>query len=259
MFASVENEHHESVVNQQDVIQWTNQSRQKDVRMWRTSTGDRTLTGCEAHLVLLGIGHLRDMVTSAVEQGEPHQTSVDLFNRLQPTQQLAILHEVAFALLRENVPDPELTATREATVYVLFRELLELVEVEIQWAEGKEVTNTTIRQAIVHSLREVRNKDSEWVEFESEDLNGNTIADLIAPQSIDLQAWESSLEELANQILWDRDFELESVFADHDPAEINELKEYLGISSDYFSIPAPDSDSEEYRRLDRELVQLSPR
>jgi len=61
---------------------------------------------------------------------------------------------------------------------------------------------------------------------------------------------------LADQILWDRDFELESLIADQDPLKVADIKEYLGIGKDYFSTAAPDANSKEYRRLDRELVEL---
>ena len=80
------------------------------------------------------------------------------------------------------------------------------------------------------------------------------------PPSVDsenLQRWSAAIEFLANQVLWDRDFEMESIFADHDPAKITDIKLYLGIHEDYFSTPAPDAYSDEYQRIDRELVLLT--
>ena len=61
---------------------------------------------------------------------------------------------------------------------------------------------------------------------------------------------------MADQILWDRDFELEALIADQDPFKVAGIKEYLGIGRDYFSTPGPDANSQEYLKMDRELVEI---
>jgi len=230
--------------------------------MWASSQGDRTLTGREASLVLEAVGYLRDMITVGVEIDEPHQTDVANFNALQPTQQLAILHEVAFALLDEHTPMPELNATREATVYVLFRELLSLVEIEIDMSRFDGAPHYEVRNAIIAAYEETSEADEEWIDnsdfsglgFETEAYEDDPP---LTADIVDIDRWSDALESLADQILWDRDFELEAIFADRDPATVESVKQAMGIGSDYFSVPAPDASSEQYNRIDRELVQLT--
>lgn len=223
--------------------------------MWQTSHGDRILAGAEARLVLIGIGHLRDMITAAVDEGCPYDTEVELFNQLQPTQQLAVLHEVAFALLDPTVDVPELTAIREATVYVLFRELIGLVEMEVELSnclsEPRIDTRVQINAALKEGVQLIGEDWSQDFELEDESVNDRVLEDSCE----DLIQWRKAIESLADQILWDRDFELEELFADHDPEQTREVKQMMGISDDYFSIPAPDS--QQYLQLDRELVELS--
>ena len=76
-------------------------------------------------------------------------------------------------------------------------------------------------------------------------------------QSTNLESWSSTIEFLANQVLWDRDFEMEPFFADLDPAKVADIKLYMGIQENYFSSPAPDANSADYQRLDQELVALT--
>jgi hypothetical protein len=202
------------------------------------------------------------MITVGVEIDEPHQTDVANFDALQPTQQLAILHEVAFALLDESTPMLELNATREATVYVLFRELLSLVEIEIDMSRLEGTPHHEVRNAIVAAYVECCREPEEWIDdpgcldldYEQETYEQEPP---LTSEIIDIERWFDVLESLADQILWDRDFELEAVFADRDPKRVKSVKQAMGIDEDYFSVPAPEAFSEEYNELDRDLIQLT--
>lgn len=245
--------------------------------MWATSLGDRTLMGDEAQLVLNSVAYLHDMITSGVDMGEPYQTEVAMFNALQPTQQMAMLHEVAHGLLDKEVPIVELTAIREATVYAIFLELICLLQIEIDISENV-TPHFEIRDLILgakqgdlpieSSVEESDNKelvqddlrDSGWpahewndgMEFENSDLNQTP-----SRECIELNVWNEQIESLADQVLWDRDFQLEPAFADHDPDMVKEIKQYMGINENYFAVAAPDANSKEYLRLHRELVGLT--
>ncbi len=242
--------------------------------MWGTSQGDRTLEGHEAALVRKSVGYLRDMITASIDLDEPYVSQVGVFNQLQPTQQLAVLHEVAFALLDPKVPIPELTAIREATIYAIYKELVTLIEMEIAFASRNanqmphnssaelsrpdtefalSAPELQTRALVYAATRQTTNHNGEWGqnEFAARESPTPTIL------SNDLEFWATTIENLVNQVLWDRDFELESIFADHDPSKISDIKAYLGINHDYFSTPAPDAYSDEYQQLDRELVDLT--
>ena len=239
--------------------------------MWATSQGDRTLRADEAQLVLMSVGYLHDMITSGVDLGEPYQTGVMMFDALQPTQQMAILHEVAHGLLDEHTPLVELTAVREATVYAIFCELESLVQIELDLSALSEPSFDT-RERIIRSCQHFENQRSQWDDLESnDDLQAiddlQTIDDLQLTQAVDfdppalqcddIDQWKRVIELLADQVLWDRDFELEEAFADHDPEKIKAIKRYMGINEDYFAVAAPDADSQQYMQLHRELIGLT--
>ena len=228
--------------------------------MWATSQGDRTLIGHQGSLVLGAIGYLRDMITVGVEIDEPHQTGVAIFDALQPTQQLAILHQVAFGLLDNQTPMPQLNSVREATVYVLFRELRSLVEIELDMSRIAGPPHHEVRLAILKAYQEGSKELPEWgeaSEFQGKLSDPVTDEQPLTADVVEIDRWFEILETLADQILWDRDFELEEVFADQDPERVESVKHVMGINEDYFRVPAPDAFSDEYLRLDRDLIALT--
>lgn len=194
------------------------------------------------------------MITSGVDYGEPYQTGVAMFDALQPTQQMAILHEVAHGLLDEQTPLVELTAVREATVYAIFCELESLVEIEIDLSQGSQ-TDVDTRERILRSCEHFENQRSQW----DDELEPTQAVDFDPPalHCDDIQQWSRVIELLADQVLWDRDFLLEEAFADHDPQKVKAIKRYMGINEDYFAVAAPDADSQQYLQLHRELIGLT--
>ena len=218
--------------------------------MWNTSYGDRVLAPAEAALFREAVAYMRDMISVAVELDESHHVGVVAFDRLQPTQQLTALHLVTMALLKPEIAPPPLSATLEGTVYGVFKDLLSIVEVEIDACRDDEIS-FELRNAILAARKAGVVGDTDWHQPSEEE-----IANLPDCGCEDIDRWEEEIEILADQILWDRDFELESLIADQDPSKVADIKEYLGIGQDYFSTAAPDANSEEYLRLDKELVQL---
>ena len=244
--------------------------------MWGTSQGDRTLAGAEATLVRKSVGHLREMITAGIDLDEPHRSEVDVFDRLQPTQQLSVLHEVAHGLLDPLTSIMELTAVREGTVHAIYREIFSLVEIEIDLSQHRKIdfefqefsgdrepssSGTKklahqIRSTIIATWQELTQPSTEWnpAGLIPEERHQHCVPEI---GSTDLELWSSTIEFLANQVLWDRDFEMEPFFADLDPAKVADIKLYMGIHENYFSSPAPDATSADYQRLDQELVVLT--
>ena len=218
--------------------------------MWNTSYGDRVLAPAEAALFVEAVAYMRDMISVAVEIQESHYVGVAAFDRLQPTQQLTALHLVTMALLKPEIPAPALSATLEGTVYGVFKDLLSIIEVEIDACRDDEISYE-LRNAILAARSAGVVGKTDWHQPSEEE-----IANLPDCTCTDIDRWEAEIEVLADQILWDRDFELESLIADQDPSKVADIKEYLGIGKDYFSTAAPDANSQEYLRLDKELVEL---
>ena len=73
----------------------------------------------------------------------------------------------------------------------------------------------------------------------------------------DLRHWQSLLESLADHILDDRDFEMESTLMDADPAIASLIKKELGIKPDYFVETAEEPTDAIVPRLFRELAELA--
>ncbi len=219
--------------------------------MWQTSHGDRVLQGDEAIVFMEAVAYLRDMITVAVETNEPYQTGVTIFDALQPTQQLAALHTVVTALFKPDVPAPDLNATLEATVYGVYRELLSLIEIEIDSTRlGDDAYE--MRQGLIAGIRcPIVTEDDRFNEFDDLDLR-----DVPPIDCEDMHVWESEVESFADRVLWDRDFLLDAFIADLDPAKANFFRQQLGIEPHYFDVAAPDAWSAEYQRIDRELVEL---
>jgi len=111
------------------------------------------------------------------------------------------------------------------------------------------------RERIIGAYEHSEDQDPEW----GDDLATAKASDLDAPDRDceDIGQWKRVIELLADRVLWDRDFELEEAFADHDPEKINAIKQYMGINEDYFAVAAPDANSQEYMKLHQELIGLT--
>ena len=86
--------------------------------MWWTSNGERVLDGAEASLFRECLARLVDDLYTL--RDEDFAVGVTVFDRLTRTQKMAMLAVVGGALLRRDIPMPELTAVSEATVAAVF-------------------------------------------------------------------------------------------------------------------------------------------
>src|SRR4051794_4489220 len=102
--------------------------------MWHTAAGDRTLLGAEAALLRESLGHVVGMIERDADIDESWPFDIPVFDSLSWQQKIALLAHVTTALLREDVPMPELTAVSEAAVAVLFENVAQCVQIEIDFA-----------------------------------------------------------------------------------------------------------------------------
>ncbi|MGQ0628141.1 MAG: hypothetical protein ACT4PL_08595 [Phycisphaerales bacterium] len=109
--------------------------------MWRTSQGERVLIGGEAAAFKAG---LSDLVEDLAEWGDDQSTGVEAFDALTYGQRLALLIDLADALLNPSVPPPPLTSEKEAAVHAVYRQLFTLVEVELD----SDTPETNARQLV---------------------------------------------------------------------------------------------------------------
>lgn len=198
-----------------------------------------------------GLQSAVDLIQLGVDAGEPWEFGVDQFDSLLPDQQLALLAEIGRALFYRSVRAPIHTAINEAGVYVIFRALLNSIELEI---DGIQCHDTPSRHLVCDFLAAYVS-DEEFAEFDEENEGGR-----LTPESVKIDDWEFEIECIADRILWDRDFELGDLMIDCVPEKAEFLKSYLAIDDEYFTSISPDPRYlVQVRRTLRRLLHEKPR
>jgi hypothetical protein len=198
--------------------------------MWRTSAGDRALSGSEARLFASGLGYLLEELES---EQDDYISGVTVFDRLTHGQRVVVLDEVANGLLREETPTPPHTAANEAAIAAVFRTIRELIELETdEDPAGLSGPDSSIRRLVREACWDQQLRVSiPWIGTE------------------DPEEWESCTSELTDQILWDRDFEDEDTFVDAPPEETQQRLELACISEEYYGAVPADPESKDVDRL----------
>jgi hypothetical protein len=74
--------------------------------MWWTGRGNQVLRGVEWELFCEGLGFLKGMIEETIDDPDDDLTGIAAFDRLQPSQQLAMLAAVGQAIRDEETPAP---------------------------------------------------------------------------------------------------------------------------------------------------------
>ena len=203
--------------------------------MWWTANGERVLQGAEAALFRQGLGE----VFSLLEADHEDEWSFGAapFDELQRGQKLAVLAQVARGLLCDEEPIPQLTAVLEATVAAVYRQVRELVELEIHDPEDE---TTYWRQQVLDAFRESVDDD-----------------DVPDAECDDLGEWVLLIDCLADRILWDEDWANGDLYLDDDPESSQHLKKIMGIDPDYFVEVPPDPTDDELDEILDTLRRLT--
>ncbi|WP_152100480.1 hypothetical protein [Lacipirellula parvula] len=210
--------------------------------MWHTSTGERTLIGAEAMLVKEAITGVAEQIME--ESGgymEQWEYGIDRFDELTLSQRLKLLEQVATHLLTATAETLELTAFCEAAVGAIYEHVL----VEVDWEiDDDDRPATRWRSLILAAYAECFGED------QGDPEDDFTLTDAT---SRDRDEWAHLVECLADNVLWDRDYEMDE-FLDAPPETSRMLRRHMGIDDDYYSASACDTISNEavedaYRRL----------
>src|SRR6056297_1694559 len=103
--------------------------------MWPTIDGMRMLRGREAALVRAAIGTMLDhLVAEYRDRAEAWPYGIDAFDCWDADQRIWMIHQVTLALLTRKSALPA-AAIWEATVDVIFCEVVDLIEIEIAAGE----------------------------------------------------------------------------------------------------------------------------
>lgn len=165
---------------------------------WDTPIGSRAVHGSERKLI----------VCSAASLLRSKRNSwIRVFDQMDSETKAGMLVEVVRRLVEPSSEPLVLTAVNEATIGAIFAHLRQQVEDECD--AGRSVEWRSL-------LREVGCK---------EPVTSN-----------DIRAWSTAIEDSADLVLWDRDYEIEEL-VDAPPHVASEVRQQMGIADDYFSDP----------------------
>ncbi len=245
--------------------------------MWHTSRGDRTLSGPESLLVGAAIESMIDelliRMDDCYDEDQPfHQGhyGVVAYDSLTVSQRVGLLHDVAEHLLTETPCVMQLSAAAEASIAAIFIEIRDCVVIEIDLSEDADDESQSQLQSWRQMVRGAAR--STLVESSAPDSPTLLVGEFHADAEVDFELpelscrdrdrWSRVIDQLAENILWDRDFELADCFLDADPGVSSRRRRLLGIDDDYFTHVAPDPRPEELEGLvseTRDLVRRKPR
>jgi len=218
--------------------------------MWQTPQGERTVVGAEAALLRAAIAYVADMIERDAEIEELNNQwfwGVAVFDQLAWQQKLALLAQVASALLESSTPPPQLTVISEGAVGALYEAISQQIEYEIDDAENiSEFGGDPYRwrRLVLSAIREI---DCRPAPLDDE---------LPRVECSDKEEWSILLETVESFVLWDGDWQMDDLFMDVDLETSRLRKERLNIAEDYFEAIPPDpspSEVDEARHVLRRI------
>jgi hypothetical protein len=199
------------------------------------------LVGKERALFVQAASSLAEMLPGkgGLDTGVDWPTGVEVFDRLPVQTRVVLLADVVRALTDPHIPEPARTAFNEAAIYAVFRSVFTKVVVEID--EGQDPTAPfSWRRLILDACQEEHEGNGEHDQ---------------EPDPDDAQHWEDLLEDdLADRILWDRNWEDVDVIARLPPAQAAEAIRLARAPDNYFAAAAPANPSPAEERQAREYL-----
>ena len=244
---------------------------------WHTPSGERCLDGEEAELVRDSLATMVEELASCREtEEEPWEYGITLFDDLTWQQQLAMLDLLATNLLHVTEQTLELSGINEAGVAAIFQNIFQQIELEVELQDvSPPEYRYRWREAVVgayqndfdlsseeNELRTLSDADSAGGYSTHGEIKDGETKDELSIESTDLDQWKWLVDDLADRILWDRDFEMVNEMIDAPPEKAAVLRAALGIDSEYYTAIAPDPTDGELDQLFsslRELTRAKPR
>lgn len=190
--------------------------------MFVMAKGVGVLSGAAMDLFKNAVEWLADSVWEIIEEEPGFETGIDLFDKLTPRQQLAMLDIASAAMLDRSVAAPKRSAVLEATVAAIYEEVI----TSIRWEIEDDVDHTWRRWV----MRAVHPGSDGY-------------------KSCDHKMWRTIVRNMAINILPDLDFLLADDVLDMHPKTAMQFREMLGIPHDYFTIIAPEPEDDMAVRL----------
>lgn len=238
---------------------------------WHMQSGDRVLEGYEAefYLKVLQDSFLFDWDNNDLKDFQLYaNTGNSFFHLASFNQQIYLINFCLKALLKPDVPMPELDHILEAAAFYPFAYLSQMIDEEISqelhWAEIEnepepDEYNYFYRQIAWDAFEKMILPDLlEYEEEEEEEYDQEDSVNLFYEQkykSTDLSEWQFAVDCLADIIFWDRDWffvtDWPQLLDGMDPA----YAEAMGITENYFTNRLPKVSDEEAIELLREIME----
>ena len=228
--------------------------------MWRTSVGDRVLSGDEWELFRHGLQEFWDRIEDTFDDPESWPSGVEAFDRLLAESKLTMLALVGDALHDEGAPCPPLNALTESTLGAIYAVIHDELEFEIEYARENSAPEDEpylMRTLVLAAARETKAYcENPQLEPGCEGDDKNAAA-LPAHDSEDEEIWHDLIDGLMERVLGaDRYYDVEQYFLDTDPMVCRLVKLRLHIDEDYFAAIAPDPTGEQLAAIRRALRRL---
>jgi hypothetical protein len=226
--------------------------------VWRTSSGLRSLQGTEAELYLSTMQDAIDYIEVMGDELDV-KTGDRIFDSANFQQKVIILHHCLSALLKPEVEAPELTNVLEAGAYFPFAYLKMRLEEEIaeedEWSEDEADLKYAYRRSLWNAFEEfVRPRWESAVEEYGEREEEADFSD----RSTNLDLWEEIIEELADRIFWDRDWQVSSIAPQLLDGIEEEFSQLTGLDEAYMTNRLPSSTDDAALPLaERSLLALA--
>lgn len=204
--------------------------------MWRASSGDRYFEGDFARILANGLLALivKNQIQQYADVDSGHKDALKAFYCLTYEQKTFVLHKVALSLFKDDSPLCPLNAVTEAAIAAIFQEVEGLLLDEIDKRKKK-----SFRRMIFHAYNKEFPDSEEPLRLNEQD-DGE---------------WIFAAESLAEQILWDADYEMDFV-SDASPEVRKMQEEMFGFGDGYFTWIPDDPDEKTAKKLEEETMRL---
>jgi hypothetical protein len=203
--------------------------------MYPTPRGDRILLGAERRLHEESLGMMVDHL-SIIDC----DFGVPAFDEFQRGAKLFALYQSSRALLQPDEPLPERVAYLDAAVAAVYQHAHDMIIQEIDEPEFA-TSPSRWRKFVIEAAQESDNVDQVPTET-----------------SQDKSEWDLIVDCILDDVLSDRDFEIESNL-DADPESANALKCIMGIAPNYYTAVPLDPPDHQFNLYIDALMGLTPR
>ena len=200
--------------------------------MWWTSCGERTLEGAEAKVFAEALWDMLD--ESNLSEFDDYDLGIHAFDGLTYGQKVSVLSIVGNGLLRKDVPRAELTAVLEGAIATVFEHLKNMIIIEIDMPE----LGTNWRELVVAARKEAEGEE------------------IPPPTCNNPDEWEIEVNSLAEDVLWDADYDDADIYLDQPPEKAEWLKGMARIPDNYFLAIADDLNEEQITEKLNDLRKL---